>query len=157
MSNDEVEEKYTYLLFELGREIYGVDLLSVREVIEPMPTKVIPNTKEYFIGVINIRGEIVGVIDMRMRYRQKADDGDHKAYMIIETANGPLGAVVDKVNSVASFNKEVIQTDVKIASQLPDEFITGIAKIDERLVTLLDLKKLLENEKISTVSKGLSA
>lgn len=142
------EDEARYLLFRVGEEVYGTPLLGVREVVEPQVCKKIPNTVPYFKGLINIRGEIVGVIDLRTRFQQTVDD-EGTALIVFDTEAGAVGALVDQVDSVMSIKENIIDRNPNISSAVPMEFLIGIAKLDEQLVSLIDLNKTLGNEELS--------
>lgn len=146
-----------YLLFKVGDEVYGTPLLGVREVVEPQPTKKMPNTVKYFKGLINIRGEIVGVIDLRSRFSQP-DDVEGKALIVFDTDAGAVGALVDQVDSVLAIPENVIESNPNVGSVVPIDYVVGIAKLNEMLVSLIDLNKTLGNEELSQLrSTKLSA
>ena len=137
-----------YLLFKVGDEVYGTPLLGVREVVEPQPCKKMPNTVKHFKGLINIRGEIVGVIDLRTRFIQP-DEREGKALIVFDTEAGAVGALVDQVDSVIAIPDEVIDRNPNVGSMVPIEYVVGIAKLEELLVSLIDLNKTLGTEELS--------
>ncbi len=143
-----VLEENRYLLFSLGKEMFGTPLLGVREVVEPLTPKPVPNTRPFFTGVINIRGEIVGVMDLRARFQQIHKGEAGQAMMVFETATGTEAALVDKIEAVAKISVKNIERQPNIKSSVPAEYLLGIAKEGERLVTLLDLKKVLEEQEV---------
>ncbi|MFK8136967.1 MAG: chemotaxis protein CheW [Bdellovibrionales bacterium] len=137
-----------YLLFRVGEELYGTPLLGVREVVEPQACKKMPNTVPYFKGLINIRGEIVGVIDLRIRFSQSAED-EGAALIVFDTDAGAVGALVDQVDSVLAITEDIIDKNPNVGSMVPVEFLVGIAKLEDKLVSLVDLNKTLGNEELS--------
>ncbi len=143
------ENKYKYLLFTVGDELFGVPLMGVREVVEPQPIKPLPNTIDHFLGVINIRGEIVGVVDLRIRFSHEPKDSALMAMIIFESAVGPIAALVDKVESVSVIDDEDVDKNPNISSNFPIEYLIGIGKIKDRLVTLINLNKVLGVETLN--------
>jgi purine-binding chemotaxis protein CheW len=143
-----------YLIFRLGHELYGTPLLGVREVVENQPAKSVPNTVPHFKGVINIRGQIVGVIDLRMRFDHPAAETPNTALMVFETNSGPMAALVDKVESVVKIEEQYIVRRPNVRSMRSLEFLIGIAQDDGRLVTLVDLNKTLGNEELKALALG---
>jgi purine-binding chemotaxis protein CheW len=139
---DNIDNKY--LLFRLGDELYGTPLLGVREVVEPQASKPIPNTPKHFSGVINIRGEIVGVIDLRMRFNHKAEVNPHQALMVFSTDGGPMAGLVDKVESVISLTDKEIEHNPNVGIDVSRDALIGIGKHSKRLITLIDLHKVLQ-------------
>jgi purine-binding chemotaxis protein CheW len=148
---DEVydENKYKYLLFTVGDELFGVPLMGVREVVEPQTIKPLPNTIEHFLGVINIRGEIVGVVDLRIRFLHEIKETPFLAMIIFESAVGPIAALVDRVESVSVIDDEDVDKNPNITSNFPIEYLIGIGKIKEKLVTLINLNKVLGVETLN--------
>lgn len=137
-----------YLLFTLGGEIYGTPLMAVREVCEFQKAKPIPHTVNSFIGVINIRGEIVGVVDLRLRLNYPAKDSKVIAMMVFNTEEGALGAVADTLEGVAKINSQDIDPKPRIDSRIPTKYILGVGKHRSNLVTLIDLREVLEREEV---------
>lgn len=132
-----------YLLFTLDGNHYGTPLLGVREVIEPQEAKTVPNTVPFFKGLINIRGQIVGLVDLRLRFGYAVGESPSQAYLVFETESGPVAAIVDKVEAVAQIEMNKIHQNPNIQSQVSMEFLFGVAQLDSRLVTLIDLKLTL--------------
>ena len=120
----EDDNKAKYLLFHVGKEVFGAPLMGVREVVEPQKIKPIPNTVGHFLGVINIRGEIVGVVDMRIRFNQSTEDSDLMAMVIFESAVGPIAALVDKVDSVCVIEENEIDRHPNVSSDFPWNFFS---------------------------------
>lgn len=146
MSENGRENETRYLLFSLGNEIYGTPILGVREVLEPMPIKPVPNAVKFFSGVINVRGEIVGVIDLRIRFGHSPEDTPTKAFVVFDSAVGPIGAVVDKVEQVADIPEEDVERKPRIETDIRTDFLLGIAKFNERLISLVDFNRALGAE-----------
>lgn len=144
---DENESKY--LLFSIGKEVFGVPLMGVREVTEPQKVKPIANTSSHFLGVINIRGEIIGVIDLRIRLSHPAEETPFMAMIIFETAVGPMAALVDKVESVSIIEEKNVDRNPNISSDFPQKYLMGIGKINNELVTLINLNDVLGVETLN--------
>ncbi len=142
------QEENRYLIFSLGREMFGTPLLGVREVVEPLPPKPVPNTRPFFTGVINIRGEIVGVMDLRARFQQNQKTEPGQAMMVFETLTGTEAALVDKIEAVAKIPERNIERQPNVKSNIPADYLLGVAKEGERLVTLIDLRKVLEEQEV---------
>jgi purine-binding chemotaxis protein CheW len=147
-SPHEDQELDRFLLFSLGGELYGTPLMAVREVCEFQKAKPIPQTVNSFLGVINIRGEIVGVIDLRLRLGYAAKESKTLAMMVFNTDDGALGAVADALEGVAKINQQEIDPKPRIDSRIPINYILGVGKYKEHLVTLIDLREILEREEV---------
>ncbi|OFZ22699.1 MAG: hypothetical protein A2202_01370 [Bdellovibrionales bacterium RIFOXYA1_FULL_36_14] len=146
-TKDENDNKY--LLFSIGKEIFGVPLMGVREVTEPQKVKPIANTSKHFLGVINIRGEIIGVIDLRIRLSHPAEKTPFMAMIIFETAVGPMAALVDKVESVSIIEEKNIDRNPNISSDFPQKYLMGIGKLNDDLITLINLNDVLGIETLN--------
>jgi purine-binding chemotaxis protein CheW len=148
---NEEEDNQRYLLFRLGEELYGSPILGIREVVEPQEPKPIPNTVPYFLGVINIRGEIVGVIDLRIRFNHQVTRAQHNAMIVFETEAGPLAALVDKVEAVSQIADDAIEKKPNIKAAVEVEYLIGVSKGTERMATLIDLNRALSAEELRVI------
>ena len=148
-SLDETAELVQYLTFMMAEEEYGIEILSVQEIRGWEPMTVIPNQEDYVKGVINLRGTVVPVIDLRLRFQlEKVDYTDLTVVVIVKVRIASdekiMGIVVDAVSDVYNLNKD-------IATQTPDlgevenkPFIEGLINVDDKMVVLLDLNKILD-------------
>ncbi|MFW6029274.1 MAG: chemotaxis protein CheW [Halanaerobiales bacterium] len=133
-----------FLTFAVESEEYGVDVLKVQEIIRYIKPTVIPNTPEAVIGVINFRGEVIPVIDLRKKFAfADKEYNQFTVIIIIEVKEKIIGMIVDQVSDILSFAKEDIQATLDFSSDVDTEFISGMAKLDDRLIILLKLEKLL--------------
>ncbi|MGR9051085.1 MAG: chemotaxis protein CheW [Gammaproteobacteria bacterium] len=140
-----------FLSFTLGDEEYGVDILSVREIRSWEPVSRIPNVPFYEKGVVNLRGAIVPIIDLRDRFELP-----HSGYtpltvvVVLQTTIGlrtrVMGVVVDAVSDVVDIDKTKIQSPPDFGTKVNTEFIHGLASVGQRMVMLLDVRKLLKLE-----------
>jgi purine-binding chemotaxis protein CheW len=150
-------EPERFLLFTLGDELFGTPLMDVREVVGFQKVKPIPNTVPSFLGVINIRGEIVGVIDLRQRFGFPTLEGRDLAMMVFTTEAGPLAAIADSMSGVVEIDPESIDRNPPIESRLPLAFLHGVGRVKDRLVTLINLVKILETEDVRAVHVSRAA
>lgn len=143
-----------YLLFRLGDDLYGTPLLGVREIVEPQSFKPVPRSMKYFLGVMNLRGQIVGVIDLRLRLGINAERNSLNALIVFDTEAGPIAALVDRIDAVAAIKDDSIDANPKVSTEVPLDFLLGIARIEgDHLVTLMDLKELLNVQELLAISK----
>lgn len=133
-------DKAKFLVFKLGSEIFGTPLLSVREVVEFKEAKPIPNAAEGFEGVINLRGEIIGVMDLRKLLKISGEKP--RCLLIFESDRGVLGAVVDRVISVTELLAKDIDSKTAVPNKSFGEYFLGIGKTPQNLITLIDLVKV---------------
>lgn len=145
------DDDVRFLLFRVGGQLYGTPLLGIREVVEPQEPKPIPNTVSFFSGVINLRGQVVGVIDLRKRFGCEATQHPGMALMIFHTDSGPLGALVDEIESVAKIPPTNIDSQASIRTHVPADYFLGIGTHGGRLISLLDLSKILGTEELRAV------
>ena len=138
-----------YLVFRLSSELYATPLLGVREVVESYSPKPIPNTPIDFSGVVDIRGEVVGVIDLRRRFNQGDEDSPQKALIVFSTDSGPMAGLVDQVEAVITLDEGSIESKANIGADFKNDCVIGIGKSEKRLITLVDLHKVLESYGVS--------
>lgn len=140
-----------YLLYQLGDELFATPLIEVREVIEHRGAKPIPHTAKYFKGVINLRGEIIGVMDLRDRLTIQ---GSQKpmAMLVFETESGPLAGVVDKVLSVTIITEgELERRTANHATNNDRGYFIGVGKVGDKLLTVISLRKILSAEQLADI------
>ncbi len=134
------QDTLKYLIYQLGDENFATPLIEIREVIEFRTAKPIPHTADFFKGVINIRGEIVGVVDLRERLNIPAGKTP-AAQLIFETENGPLAAIVDKVHSVTIINESDLERKPAVSASNNDRaYFLGVGKVEGKLLTWVAAK-----------------
>ncbi len=136
------------VVFNLADEHYGVEIASVDGIIKMQPITIVPRAPHFVEGVTNLRGEVLPVIDLRKRFgmfKQEAVTGDTRI-VVVELGGQKVGMVVDAVSQVLRIADSAIEPPSPIVTGLDTAFIRGIAKVDERLVILLDLTKVLSTE-----------
>jgi purine-binding chemotaxis protein CheW len=137
-----------YLLFWIGQELYGAQLQEVREVLEYQEPKFMPNMAAHFTGVINIRGSIIGVSDLRKKFQQKAERTRSTAFLVCDTPQGAIAAVVDRVDSVTSIAQNQLERKLPVLTQIDQSYVVGIAKIKDFLVTIVKLQQVMSEDKL---------
>ncbi len=145
-----LENNVQFLSFALGDEEYGVDILRVQEIRSWEPVSRIPNVPSYEKGVVNLRGAIVPIIDLRERFGLGHLEYTPLTVVVIlqsqdETGNSQImGVVVDAVSDVIDVDKSSIQNAPNFGTKVSTEFINGLASVNQRMVMLLDVNKLLK-------------
>lgn len=144
-----------YLSFTMDNEEYGVDILRVQEIRSWEPVSRVPNVPYYEKGVINLRGSIVPIIDLRERFRLKFTDYTPLTVVVVlQTKDGiksrTMGVVVDSVSDVITIDRNKIQDAPDFGAKVSNEFIHGLVSVNERMVILLDVEKLLKLEELET-------
>lgn len=143
-----IEESKQIIIFKLGDEEFGVDILQVRE-IEKLDQEVtrVPKAPSFVEGVINLRGEIVPIVDLRKRFMLNVKEVSSETRVIIVESNENLvGMIVDSVAEVLRVNLSAIESAPQITKGVDAYFLSGVAKIEERLIVLLDLERTLSPE-----------
>ena len=146
------EDDARYLLFKVGGELYGPPLLGVREVVEPQDAKPLPNTAPFFSGVINLRGQVVGVVDLRKRFDCEAKKHPGMALMVFDTDSGPLAALVDEIECVVKIPPSQIESKPAVRSHVGLDYLLGVGNHEGRLVSLIDLNRVLGSEELKSAS-----
>lgn len=143
-----------YLTFSLANEEYGIGILKIKEIIGMMPITTVPQTPEFVKGVINLRGRVIPVLDLRSRFgMDPVDYTDRTCIIVVEIAGGAgnvmIGVVVDSVSEVLSIKAEVIEETPSFGTKLSTDYILGMAKIGKSVKILLDIDKVLGADEIS--------
>jgi purine-binding chemotaxis protein CheW len=136
-----------YLVFQLHQECFGIPLSTVKEVIGLTEITAIPQVPEYFRGLINLRGRIISVLDLRTKLRLPETEyvGKKTCIVIVEIKDLVIGAIVDDVQQVAGFMSDQIESGLDMRSSVNQEFVTGVARTEgRRLIILLDIGKVLD-------------
>lgn len=149
-----MSDQSRYLCFSLGNEEYGIPLLSVKEVIGVPETTPIPQTPPHFVGIMNLRGSVISILDLRLKLGHKSQTGDETTVMILDLGDYNLGVLVDRVNSVIAVGSEEIAPKPVIESTKSTEYITGVFKKEDRLVLMLDIAKALSLQDRSVLSNA---
>jgi purine-binding chemotaxis protein CheW len=143
------------VVFSIGTELYGVSIDSVHEIVRVPDITGVPDAPDFLEGVINLRGKIVPVIDLRKRLRVK-EAARTKATRVLITEHGTtVGLLVDSASEVLKLQPDSIEGPPEMISAIGVEYITGVAKVDGRLIILLDLKKILSVEDMKKVGRNV--
>ena len=133
--------------FSIGEEEFGVDILKVQEIIRTMEITKVPKAPEFVEGVINLRGKVIPIIDLRKRFGLIAKDHDKNTRIIvIEISNMIVGFVVDSVSEVLRIPANTVEPPPPVVAGLESEYISGVGKLQDRLLILLDLNRLLSKD-----------
>ena len=153
--NNEIGKQKTdsrFLCFTLGSEKFAMPLLQVKEVIANTDIKSIPNSAPHFKGIINLRGQLISVIDLRVKLKVGKPEVTSETTIIILDIDGlSLGVVVDSVNTVSSFENSMISEPPVQEAANRAEYILGVAKHEKDLTLLIDLRKVLNTDDLKTM------
>jgi len=156
MSTAETTETTQYLTFKLGDEIFALDISKVREVLDFTTITKVPRTPEFMRGVINLRGSVVPVVDIKLKFGMPMTEKTVNTCIIITevAVDGEttiLGALADSVQEVIDLDPDHIEPAPKIGTKLKTEFIKGMGKQGEHFIILLDIDKVFSTEELALV------
>ena len=158
MSTAEMTETTQYLTYKLGAEVFALDISKVREVLDFTTVTKVPRTPEFMRGVINLRGSVVPVVDLRLKFGMSATEKTVNTCVIIVevTVDGEttvLGALADSVQEVIDLGQGQIEPAPRIGTKLNTDFIKGMGKQDERFIIILDIDKVFSVDELSLVKE----
>lgn len=159
MSNSMVNETKQYLTFKLSDEVFGVDVAQVREILDYVKITKVPQTPDFMCGVINLRGSVVTVVDMNLKFGMKRTEQTvNTCIVVVEVKIGDetavLGALVDSVQEVFEIEPQNIEPAPRIGTKLNTEFIKGMGKRDENFIIILDIDKVFSTEELELVTES---
>ncbi len=150
---DDAEEQY--LTFKLVDQDYGIEILEVQEIKGWSQVTPLPNSPEYIKGVLNLRGTIVPVIDLRLRFNLEAAEYDSFTVIVVVNVGGRLaGLVVDSVSDVINLKNDQRCDTPEFEGQINRQFIEGLGQVGEKLFILLNAEKLVDEEVLDAVSRN---
>ncbi len=143
-----------YIQFDLGNERYAIKLLSVKEVIPLPETTSLPNSPSHYIGIMNLRGQIISIIDLRKKLGLKPKTEDlEEAVIIVEFDGVGIGVVVDSINKVLNLSGDDLTEVPEIDSQVNAKYIQGVYQGKDNLTIMLDLGSILNIKEIKDIQK----
>ncbi len=145
-----------YLTFSLSGEEYGVGILKIKEIIGVMPITSVPRTPDFVSGVINLRGKVIPVIDLRKKFGMDGIDNTERICIVVMEISGPagsifMGIIVDSVSEVLSIKAAEIEDTPAMGQCLDSDYILGMAKVNGGLKILLDIDKVLSSGEIGVM------
>ncbi len=148
-----------YLTFALADEEYGIGILKIKEIIGMMPITTVPQTPDFVKGVINLRGKVIPVMDLRLRFGMEPIDYNDRTCIIVVEVTGQngtvqIGIVVDTVSEVLNVAGKDIEDTPTFGTKLDTEYILGMAKMEGGVKILLDIDKVLNTEEIAVLEKA---
>jgi purine-binding chemotaxis protein CheW len=146
------------VIFELGVEYFGIDISLVEGINKMLEITKIPQAPTYMEGITNLRGSVLPVIDLHVRFGMPSQERTNETRIMVANLDGvKVGMVVSAVSEVLTIDDSVIEPPPPMVSNINSEFITGVAKIDKRLVILLDLAKVLTVEEKIQIANAASS
>ena len=143
-----------FLTFNLAEEFYGVDILKVQEIKGYTNVTKIPNTPDYLKGVLNLRGTIVPIVDLRMKFGMGVTEPtSFTVVVVVNVRNRVMGFLVDAVSDVLDLNAKDIQPPPEMGNTVDITFVAGIGNSNDHLVTLLDIDRVLTDDEVKAVGE----
>ncbi len=155
-------KSFQLVVFHIGKELYGVGIESVQEIVRVPDVTEVPEAPEFLEGVINLRGRVVPVIDLRKRLRLPGEKKTKLTRVLVTDpksnagTGSTIGLLVDSVSEVLKIQPENVEEPPEMISAIGVEYITGVAKVDERLIILINLKKVLSIDDMKRIGRTVS-
>ncbi len=154
MSISGIAESAQYLTFKLEEEVFAVDVANVREILDFTPATKVPGTPEFMRGVINVRGNVVPIVDMRLKFGlSKTEKTVDTCIVVMEISVDDdkivLGALVDSVQEVFEMEANQIEPPPRMGTRWKTEFIKGIGKRNDQLIIILDIDRVFSSNELS--------
>ena len=143
--------------FRLGEEEYGVDILKVHEINRMMDITAVPNAPKCIEGVINLRGKVIPVINLRRKFGLPHKEADARSKIVVVDVGMAAGIIVDSVSEVLRINSDVIEPPPPMTAAIGSEYILGVGKLKERLLILLDIERLLGASEGDMMAKAVAS
>ena len=148
-----------YLTFCLGGEIYGIEILRVQEIIGLMKITSIPNTPDNVRGVINLRGKVISVVDLRVKFGMSSIENTSESCIVVvevRKAKGSvvLGLLVDNVEEVLNIGQNEIEETPSFGTDVSTDFISGMGKKNDKVIIILDMDLVFSNEELKSIEKS---
>jgi len=147
-----------YLTFNLAAEEYGVEILKVQEIIGLMPLTKVPRTPHFIRGVINLRGKVISVVDLRLKFGMEIKEDTRRTSIIVVKIKQSghdvtMGLIVDDVYEVVNIEANDIEPTPEFGADIDTDFILGVGKINQKVVMLLDVDKVLSGGEVTLVDQ----
>ena len=152
-SNVDIIER-SYVVVSIGRELYGIDIRKVKEVIRITDISHIPNALPFMKGIVNLRGRIIPIIDTRIKFGIAEKEYDFlTAIVIVKVRKQLIGMVVDSVQDVVDLQLSKIQDIPHFSANIETDFINGVAHVNDRIMIAMNVEKILSNDEFESVTE----
>ena len=148
-----------FLTFALAGEEYGISIMKIKEIIGMMPVTVLPQTPDYVKGVINLRGKVIPIIDLRLKFNlEPADPTERTCIIVIETeaedhSQTLVGLIIDAVSEVVTLKGDEVEPAPTMQTQFHEQLILGLAKCENGVKILLDIDKVINHDELSGIEQ----
>ena len=154
----EKDYQYQLVTFQLGEEHYGIDIMDVKEIVRLQDIRPIPNAPSYVEGIINLRGEIIPIINLHKRFHIKRavigeDEELLSGFIIIDIDGMKLGVVIDKIARVVTIENEQIQAPPQMLSGIGAEYIQGVIQNEDGYLIILDIRRLFNPKELQKINE----
>lgn len=147
-------QKGKFLTFLLGKEVYAIEIKFVIEIVGIQPITEVPELPEYVKGIINLRGKIIPVMDIRLRFKREPKEyNDRTCIIVVEVESILLGMIVDNISEVISIPEEEIVPPPEISKSAENRYIKGIGKVESNVKLILDCEKLMNERDVEAISQ----
>lgn len=148
-----------YLTFALGEEAYGLEILKVQEIIGLLKVTSVPRTPDFVRGVVNLRGRVIPVIELRRKFGMEMKEDTERTCIIVVQIDGvqqqvTLGIIVDEVSEVLDIAEEQIEPPPSFGASVDTNFMLGMAKTEDKVVMLLDIGKVLSDKEVAVLDQA---
>ncbi|MDR4505488.1 MAG: chemotaxis protein CheW [Candidatus Scalindua sp.] len=143
-----------FLTFILSKEEYGIEILKVREIIGVIGITPVPQTPDYLRGVINLRGKVIPIIDLRLKFSMpEVEHTQETCIIVVEVNNAPIGVVVDNVSEVLDIKNGEVEDTPQFGHGIDTSFIMGLGKAKNKIIILLDINEILSTDELEMVEQ----
>jgi len=153
----ELESQFQLVTFHLGEELYGVNIMDVKEIVKLQNVRYIPNAPYYVEGIINLRGEIIPIIDLHKRFKIQSslvetdENSIEGGFIILKIEGSQIGIIIDKVERVVSVKAEDVKEPPQMLSGIGSEYIEGVIREDHGYLIMLNIRKLFNAKELQKI------
>ncbi len=152
-SDDRKQIKKELVLFDLGKEVYGIDISVVIEIIRMQPITKVPKAPFFVEGVINLRGKVIPIVDMRKRFGlPKAEQNKDNRIMVLDSGGQNIGIIIDAVTEVLRIPSDSVEPPSDIIVSASSDYLLGIAKHDKNMIILLDMERVFSKDGVNATA-----
>lgn len=149
-----------YLTINLGEEAYGLAVLKVREIIRMQKITPVPQMPDYVCGVLNLRGRVIPVVDLRVKFGLKAEFGERTCIVVVQvklpsSQTVQMGLIVDSVEEVVNLNAQDIEPTPDFGTRIDTSYLLGMAKVKGQVKTLLDIDRVVGSQTVEQISRAI--
>ena len=156
----ETDESFQLVTFQLGSELYGVDIMDVKEIVKIQAVRLIPNAPFYVEGIINLRGEVIPIINLHKRFYikkmevQSDDDGmseDEGGFIILDIEGNKIWIIIDRIERVVPVNRDEVKPPPQMIAGIGTEYIQGVVRQNDNYLIILDTRRLFSAKELQKI------